>query len=193
MPSRFDHLPHRRAIIVRRTIANALAALEGSDTATLRRAATAQLKAALDAGRAEIARRRIEHPSRGLEAAAGQAFLIDQILRLLFDFTTQRLHRNSNRTAAERLTLLAVGGYGRGEMAPHSGVDIAFLAPWKQTGRAVQAGTTRAFIAEKLDERNARHLKMGDSRYVVEPNVKEGKGGLRDLHTLFWIGKDAYN
>ena len=33
---------------------------------------------------------------------------------------------------------------------------------------------------------------MGDSRYVVEPNVKEGKGGLRDLHTLFWIGKYAY-
>src|SRR3546814_7171942 len=34
---------------------------------------------------------------------------------------------------------------------------------------------------------------MGDSRYVVEPNVKEGKGGLRDLHTLFWIGKYVYN
>ena len=34
---------------------------------------------------------------------------------------------------------------------------------------------------------------MGDSRYVVEPNVKEGKGGLRDLHTLFWIGKYAYD
>jgi len=33
---------------------------------------------------------------------------------------------------------------------------------------------------------------MGDSRYVVEPNVKEGKGGLRDLHALFWIGKYAY-
>src|SRR3546814_1191430 len=33
---------------------------------------------------------------------------------------------------------------------------------------------------------------MGDSRYVVEPNLKEGKGGLRDLHTLFWIGKFAY-
>ena len=30
---------------------------------------------------------------------------------------------------------------------------------------------------------------MGDSRYVVEPNVKDGKGGLRDLHTLYWIGK----
>ncbi len=258
MPARFDTLPQRRAIIDRRALADALAAIDGSDTATLRRAATVQLKAALDAGRAEIARRLVEHPSRGIEAAAGQAFLIDQILRLLFDFTTQRLHRNSNRTTAERLTLIAVGGYGRGEMAPYSDVDIAFLTPWKQTGWAeqviesmlyalwdlglkighssrsldemvrqaksditirtallearyvwgdqslydeaaarfrkeVQAGTTRAFIADKLAEREARHHKMGDSRYVVEPNVKEGKGGLRDLHTLFWIGKDAYN
>ena len=258
MASRFDNLPHRRAIIARRALADALADIAGSDTATLRRAATAQLKAALDAGRAEIARRLIEHPSRGLEAAAGQAFLIDQILRLLFDFTTQRLHRNSNRTSGERLTLIAVGGYGRAEMAPYSDVDIAFLTPWKQTGWAeqviesmlyalwdlglkvghssrsvdemvrqaksditirtallesrfvwgdqslydeaaarfrkdVQSGTTRQFIADKLAERQARHDKMGDSRYVVEPNVKEGKGGLRDLHTLFWIGKDAYN
>ena len=34
-----------------------------------------------------------------------------------------------------------------------------------------------------------RHIRMGDSRYVVEPNIKDGKGGLRDLHTLYWIGK----
>ncbi len=57
----------------------------------------------------------------------------------------------------------------------------------------VQADTARDFIAEKLAERDARHKRMGDSRYVVEPNVKEGKGGLRDLHALFWIGKYAYN
>jgi [protein-PII] uridylyltransferase len=57
----------------------------------------------------------------------------------------------------------------------------------------IQADTARAFIADKLAERNERHKKMGDSRYVVEPNVKEGKGGLRDLHTLFWIGKYCYN
>jgi [protein-PII] uridylyltransferase len=55
--------------------------------------------------------------------------------------------------------------------------------------REILANTARAFVAEKLAERDARHKRMGDSRYVVEPNLKEGKGGLRDLHTLFWIGK----
>ncbi len=228
-----------------------LAAIEGND---LRAQAVGVLKPALEAGRAEIARRLSEHPQRGNDAASAQAFLTDQILRLAYDFTTQRLHRLGNPTASERLTLLAVGGYGRGEMAPFSDVDIAFLTPWKQTGWTEQviesmlytlwdlglkvghssrsldemirmakgdltirtallearyvwgdqplydeasarfqaevvAGTARAFVTEKLAERDARHKRMGDSRYVVEPNLKEGKGGLRDLHTLFWIGK----
>ena len=56
------------------------------------------------------------------------------------------------------------------------------------TAEVVQ-GNQRNFVTEKLAERNARHKRMGDSRYVVEPNVKDGKGGLRDLHTLYWIGK----
>ena len=47
------------------------------------------------------------------------------------------------------------------------------------------------FVAAKMEERDRRHLKMGDSRYLVEPNVKDGKGGLRDLQTLSWIGKQA--
>ncbi|PZP04740.1 MAG: bifunctional uridylyltransferase/uridylyl-removing protein, partial [Sphingomonas hengshuiensis] len=230
----------------------------GTDPAGLRVSATVMLKVALTLGRAEIAERLIQHPSRGLEAAAAQAFLIDQILRLLFDFATTRLYPGAGATTAERLVLMAVGGYGRGEMAPHSDVDIAFLTPSKQSPWAeqviesmlyalwdlglkvghsarsldemvrqakadktirtallearyvwgdtslydeaerrfraeVQAGSARAYIADKLAERNERHHKMGDSRYVVEPNVKEGKGGLRDLHTLFWIGKYVHN
>ncbi|WP_298669137.1 [protein-PII] uridylyltransferase [uncultured Sphingomonas sp.] len=258
MPSRFDNLTNRRAIVDRRALSDRLAALETADPATLRRAVTAQLKQALDAGRAEIARRLIERPSRGLEAANAQAFLIDQLLRVLFDLVTQRLYPLSNPTAAERLALLAVGGYGRGEMAPFSDVDIAFLTPWKQTPWAeqviesmlyvlwdlglklghssrsldemvrqaksdvtirtallearyvwgdealadeaahrfkaeVQRDTERQFVADKLAERDQRHLKMGDTRYVVEPNVKEGKGGMRDLHALFWIGKYVYD
>ncbi|OQW78376.1 MAG: [protein-PII] uridylyltransferase [Proteobacteria bacterium ST_bin13] len=258
MASRFDSLPQRRTIIDRRAIADTLAALDASDVTSMRQTATRLLASALADGRAEIARRLNEHPSRGLEAAAAQAFLIDQIIRLLYDFITERLYPKPNATTSERITLIAVGGYGRGEMAPFSDVDIGFLTPWKQTAWSeqviesmlyalwdlglkighssrsldemvrqakadmtirtallearyvwgdtdlydeaarrfkaeVQAGTARQFIADKLAERNERHRKMGDSRYVVEPNIKEGKGGLRDLHTLFWMGKYAYN
>ncbi|MFN7159075.1 MAG: [protein-PII] uridylyltransferase, partial [Erythrobacter cryptus] len=56
---------------------------------------------------------------------------------------------------------------------------------WNEVAR----GSERQFLSEKLAEREARHKRMGDSRYVVEPNVKEGKGALRDLQTLYWIGK----
>ncbi|MDK2775268.1 MAG: [protein-PII] uridylyltransferase, partial [Tabrizicola sp.] len=45
------------------------------------------------------------------------------------------------------------------------------------------------FIEAKLQERAERHKRQGGQRYVLEPNVKEGKGGLRDLQTLYWIGK----
>ncbi|WP_108002072.1 [protein-PII] uridylyltransferase [Mycoplana dimorpha] len=57
----------------------------------------------------------------------------------------------------------------------------------------IVSGTGPEFIAAKLAERDERHGKAGDSRYLVEPNVKEGKGGLRDLHTLFWIAKYHYH
>ena len=258
MAGRFDHLPNRRAIVDRRILADRLGAIDVGDTSQRRLAASVILKRALDAGRAEIARRLIDHPSKGLEASNAQAYLTDQILRVLLDFTTQNLHPLSNPTTGQRITLIAVGGYGRAEMAPHSDVDIGFLTPGKQTGWAeqviesmlyalwdlglkighssrsldemvrqaksditirtallearyvwgdtvlydeaarrfkaeVQADTARQFIADKLAERDARHRKMGDTRYVVEPNVKEGKGGLRDLHALFWIGKYIYD
>src|SRR5690606_17727382 len=52
--------------------------------------------------------------------------------------------------------------------------------------------TGAEFVQAKLAERDGRHAKAGESRYLVEPNVKEGKGGLRDLQTLFWIGKYYY-
>lgn len=256
MNDRFSQIDHRRAIIDRRHVAALLdaAASANADRAARRRALVAVLKAALEAGRAEIARRLLAEPSAGRASASATAFLIDQIVRLSHDFTVDHLYPASNRSAGERLTLIAVGGYGRGEMAPHSDIDIGFLTPFKQTswteqvieaqlytlwdlglkvghssrslddmiraarddltirtalleGRfiwgdrdlydsaaarfdaEVVAGNARAFVADKLAERDERHRKMGDSRYVVEPNVKEGKGGLRDLHTLFWIGK----
>ncbi|MGN6460460.1 MAG: [protein-PII] uridylyltransferase [Pseudolabrys sp.] len=58
--------------------------------------------------------------------------------------------------------------------------------------RQVVQGTAAEFVAAKLAEREERHRRAGQSRYLVEPNVKDGKGGLRDLHTLFWIAKYVY-
>ena len=56
----------------------------------------------------------------------------------------------------------------------------------------MEASSSPAFVEAKLGERDARHERMGDTRYVLEPNIKEGKGGLRDLQTLFWIAKYLY-
>ena len=49
--------------------------------------------------------------------------------------------------------------------------------------------STTEFITAKLKERATRHKKHGENRYLLEPNIKEGKGGLRDLQSLFWIAK----
>ena len=69
------------------------------------------------------------------------------------------------------------------------GDDKLFDEAMRRFRKDVVAGTAAEFVAAKLAERDERHVKMGDSRYVVEPNVKDGKGALRDLHTLYWIGK----
>ena len=59
---------------------------------------------------------------------------------------------------------------------------------WQDIART----TTTEFIDAKLKEREDRHIRTGNSRYSVEPNIKDGKGGQRDLQTLFWIGKYVY-
>jgi [protein-PII] uridylyltransferase len=248
-------IPNQRAIVDRRALTTAIAALVENSTALAARPRVVELlRGALAAGREEIARRLLERPSAGNECAEAQSFLIDQLVRVIHDHVISDVYPPNNRSTGERLTIMAVGGYGRGEMAPHSDVDIAFLTPDKQTawceqvieamlyffwdlslkvghssrslddmvrmakgdltictalleGRyvwgdqelfeearrrfwaEVALGTERQFVTDKLAERNDRHKRLGDSRYVVEPNVKEGKGGLRDLHTLYWIGK----
>src|ERR1700704_1902088 len=58
--------------------------------------------------------------------------------------------------------------------------------------KEVVQGTAAEFVSAKLAEREERHRRAGRSRYLVEPNVKDGKGGLRDLHTLYWIAKYVY-
>uniref|UniRef100_UPI0035944F19 [protein-PII] uridylyltransferase n=1 Tax=Blastomonas sp. TaxID=1909299 RepID=UPI0035944F19 len=245
---------NQRAIIDRRAIDARISTLAQDSADRARGEVVTILRDALADGRAEIARRLVDSPASGHECAAAQAFLIDQIVRLIHDYVVRFQYPVANQSTGEHFCIAAVGGYGRGEMAPHSDVDIAFLTPmrknswteqaieavlyllwdlglkvghssrsldemvrqakgdltirtallegryvwgdqqiYKQAGalfwKEVVTGTARDFVTQKLVERDTRHKKMGDSRYVVEPNVKDGKGGLRDLHTLYWIGK----
>ena len=183
--------------------------------------------------------------------------LIDSLLKVIFK--NSYFHSLGNKHY--QFTLIAVGGYGRGELSPHSDLDILFLLPNKlrkndtkkienvielilyilwDLGFTVGHSTrtiddcieksrsdltistsllekrfvagnndiydllnnkfkkfidntkTLDFVEAKLKESETQHKRFGESRYVVEPNVKDGKGGLRDLHTLIWILKFAY-
>ena len=172
MAQRFDQVTNRRAIIDRRTLADALAALEGRDETGLRNAATALLKPAFEAGRIEIARRIEGQPTNGRDAASAQAFLTDQVLRLIYDFTVQRLYPLNNATSSERMVLIAVGGYGRGEMAPYSDVDIAFLTPYKQTGWTEQVIESMLYTLWDLG------LKVGHSSRSLDEMVRMAKEDL---------------
>ena len=216
-------------------------------------AVAAILRETWEAARAR-AGRRLEAGGEGVEVARLYCAAADDLLIALWRVTTETLYPAHNPTAAERLSLIAVGGYGRGVLAPYSDLDLLFLRPWKssprteqviefmlhilwdlgvkvgQSARSIDEGLSlaksdmtirttllearylagdaalaqefeqkfqalvaradpRAFIAAKLEERDVRHQKTGAVRYRVEPNVKDGKGGLRDLNTLFWIAR----
>src|SRR5580693_4856507 len=72
-----------------------------------------------------------------------------------------------------------------GEPELFGAFHASFRAACKEAGAA-------GYIAAKQAEREVRHRRYGDSPYVVEPNVKEGRGGLRDLQTLYWIARYVF-
>ena len=211
----------------------------------------------IKSGKLEI-KRRFEENQNGLNAANLNSFMIDQILRTLFEIATLHIYRATNPTKSEKLVIVAIGGYGRSEIAPFSDIDLLFLHPYKLTvwgeqvieyilytlwdlgfklGYSVRTIeecikmskddiVTNTSILEaryvcgnrelykklqekyykdimcnhkidflnlKLKERDLRYKKFGESRYLVEPNIKESKGALRDIQTIFWIGKYTNN
>jgi [protein-PII] uridylyltransferase len=71
--------------------------------------------------------------------------------------------------------------------------DAAFFHDFqKRFDAELIQGRELEFVEAKLSERDTRHHRFGDSRYMLEPNVKDGKGGLRDAHTLWWLARAAY-
>ena len=232
------------------------AASADTSPAAIRAEAVKLLKAAQIKGREAIAEAFAEAPFEARLMKRSYTFLTDQLVISALQVATRILHPKPNPTSSEHLAVIAVGGYGRGEMAPFSDVDLLFLTPYKITAWAESviesmlymlwdlklkvghasrtikdclrlgasdftiqtamlehrylagdqalaktfaerlrkdlfAGSGKQFVEAKLAERETRHRKHGQ-RYVVEPNVKEGKGGLRDLQSLYWIAKHIH-
>ncbi|MCT8161227.1 [protein-PII] uridylyltransferase [Pseudoruegeria sp. SHC-113] len=237
------------------TVRAALVAAFGDDAdcRDIRATTVTCLAKAQKDGRARIAEAFAADPLKARATTSAYTYLTDCLVTMAFEVATQWLHRVQTPTTGERISVLAVGGYGRAEMAPFSDVDLLFLTPYKITAwaesviesmlyilwdlrlkvghasRTVKdclrlgredytirtallenrfligdrklanelntvltsqlfANSASEFIEAKLAERGERHRKQG-LRYVVEPNIKEGKGGLRDLQSLFWIAK----
>ena len=187
----------------------------------------------------------------GLSLIKRYATGMDSILRSVFSDTIR--NADINPQAAERIVLLAQGGYGRHELSLYSDIDLAFVISdmvdpdvegfiksflyslWDlglQVGYFVHTldgirdilgtdlATTTAlietrfiagnqdifqkvrgiidtriagdlhtwFIHQRLADRDVRQKKWGASVYLLEPNIKEGKGGLRDFHSILWMG-----
>ncbi|MEE9387021.1 MAG: [protein-PII] uridylyltransferase [Paracoccaceae bacterium] len=230
------------------------AVADAPDKKFIRKATVAAIDGARTAGRAQIAAAFNTDASLARATQRTYAYQTDLVIRTVLYVATRHLHPLHIATKGERLALLAVGGYGRAEMAPQSDVDLLFLTPYKMTAWAESViesmlyilwdlhlkvgyssrsikdcirlgsedftirtallenrfldgdqpladeldnrlrhelfrGTGPEFIEAKLAERAERHKKQGGQRYMVEPNVKEGKGGLRDLQSLYWIDK----
>ena len=226
-----------------------------ADMQDARSAALSILRGALEDGLGDAQVRFEAGRLDGLETARLISAVHDVIMRAIWRFATDHVLPNANPSESERIALCAVGGYGRGEMAPFSDLDLLFVTTDKKTapyveqlteyvlymlwdlgftvghsvrtsdqairlakedqtiltamldlrylcGDAVLAtglhtrirrdltkGSGRDYIAGKLAERDMRHAREGNSRYVIEPNIKDGKGGLRDLHVLYWIAR----
>ena len=229
-----------------------------SDPGTLRQKGLTLIRKAFQDGREKVRAAVADNHLAGLDAAHALAAMQDVLIQVIYDFAVKHVYYAQNPSSAERIAIVATGGYGRGTLAPGSDIDLLFVRPFKQTawgesviefilymlwdlglkvGHAtrslaecvrlgqqditirtallearflwgdeklfdelrkrfwteIAAGTGRAYVEAKLAERDRRHARQGESRYLVEPNLKEGKGGLRDLQTLYWIGKYLYH
>ena len=226
----------------------------GQELLALRNLASTRVRGLLQDTRA-AAETRLKADGKGTACAESLSRAEDAIIKGLYDLACKAVGLADGQSA---LSVIAVGGYGRGTLAPGSDIDLLFLVPaqkrpdtdkvvefllyalWDARQKVGHATRTteeclslvktdntimtavlearhicgnqplfedmvsrfrkgvvqknaKQFVTDKLAERDTRHSKYGLSRYAVEPDLKDGKGGLRDLHTLFWIAKFLFD
>ncbi|MBW4023645.1 MAG: [protein-PII] uridylyltransferase [Proteobacteria bacterium] len=236
------------------TLTDALAEIASDDGLLPRDAALAAFRRHLARMQHQLQNAFERDELSGLTAAATLAAQMDGVIAALMTYTTTV----ALPAPADRMTIVATGGYGRGYLAPFSDIDLLFLTeadPSPRTLAAVEfmlyflwdlglkvGHATRSveeclseargdatirttlldarrligeeplftdfrrrfralcvelgaadFIRLKQAERAARHRRYGDSPFLVEPNVKEGRGALRDLHFLHWIATYVFD
>lgn len=230
----------------------ATAALPSSSNAPADDAVLTLLRAAYAAGRAQL-EAQFAQDHRPAPYLKTHSALMDTLIQGAF----RAVRAGAQPHPPPRMSCLAVGGYGRGELFPCSDIDLLFVYDGREVrpvrrqvegvlyylwdlgltvGHAVRtiAETTRLaakdhtvtanlldrrficgsralfqrldeqirsriigaepalFIDAKLQERAHRHRRQGDSRFFLEPNIKENKGGLRDLHSVHWLAAYVY-
>ena len=131
----------------------------------------AALKDSLAQGRAEI-RRRLEDGASGEEVVRANARLVDDAMLRIFSFAADRVFPAANPTQAERIALTAVGGYGRGELAPFSDIDLLFLLPYKVTARTEQVVEYVLYLLWDLG------LKVGHATRSVDECIRLAKSDI---------------
>ncbi len=215
-------------------------------------AVNAVVRAYLEAARRHLLER---HDARSPARSVNEehADLIDRLVRKLFRLAEDAYFEENPRLRSFRIAVVAVGGYGRRELALASDVDLLFLHRgktnpyvewitesishrlWDARLQAAPAVRTVAdcmrvgkedlstftsfldarfligdpglfvelerevrrelrsdaggFILRKLEERARRHARFGESPYLLQPNVREAVGGLRDYHAALWIAR----
>src|SRR6516225_2041971 len=112
------------------TAIDALAEKHEGREDTFRSAVAQLLKAELMAARAK-AQEILLKDRHGRRCAERLCFVQDEIIRILFSAATRHLYRSPIPTGAERMAVVATGGYGRGLMAPESDIDLLFILPYK--------------------------------------------------------------
>ncbi len=139
----------QRDIIDRKTLAGRLDGLAGWSgySPSVRAEVLEMVKAALTDGQAEIRRRFEDEGGDGAEVVASGAYLIDQLIRAIHDFAALHVYPAANPTTAEQLSIVATGGYGRGELAPYSDIDLMFVLPYKQTAHTEQVIEFMLYLA----------------------------------------------